>query len=227
MVRVQVSWGRALVLAGLFAAAFLFWDSVVFHPLRILVTLFHEFGHGLAGVLTGGTITLITVDPMGGGLCYVSGGMRWVILPAGYIGSMAAGCAILILACRTRWDRQVAMVLGALLVLACLAFVRSRTGLLYGTLAGAGLVFSGRKLSEEFNDLLLCFIGATSCLYAVLDVRNLMRLGRGFNDAAMFSREIIPLPPIVWAFLWGLISVAVLAGTLLAALRRPSGRDPP
>ncbi|MBI4675999.1 MAG: M50 family metallopeptidase [Elusimicrobia bacterium] len=219
--RSTVSLGRAALLAGLFAAAFLYWDSAVFHPLRILVTLFHELGHGLAGVLTGGSIEVITVDRMGGGLCYVSGGWRWVVLPAGYIGSMVTGCAILLLACRTRWDRWVAMALGALLVAACLAYVRSWPGFLYGTGAGLALFASGRRLSEDFNDLLLCFIGSTNCLYAVLDVRNLMRLGRGYNDAAMFSREILPLPPIVWAFLWGVLSVMALLATLVVALRRP------
>ncbi|MBI5883763.1 MAG: M50 family metallopeptidase [Elusimicrobia bacterium] len=218
--RSPVSWGRAALLAALFVLAFLYWDKALFHPLRILVTLFHELGHGLAGVLTGGRIEVITVDSMGGGLCYVSGGWRWVVLPAGYIGSMGAGCAILILACRTRWDRFVAMALGGALVLACVVFVRSWTGFLYGTASGLALIASGRWLNEEFNDLLLCFIGSTSCLYAVLDVRHLMRLGRGYNDAAMFSQEILPLPPVVWAFLWGALSVIVLAATLVIALRR-------
>ncbi|MBI5210118.1 MAG: M50 family metallopeptidase [Elusimicrobia bacterium] len=224
--RGTVSWGRAGLLAALFTLAFWQWHAPVFYPLRILVTLFHELGHGAAAILTGGSIDRITVDAMAGGLCFTRGGWRWVILPAGYLGSMVAGCGILLLACRTRYDRFVSMALGGVLILACLVFVRSWVGFLFGTGMGAALAAAGRWLNEDANDFILCFIGSTSCLYAVIDIRNLMQAGGGRNDAAMFSRELIPLPPLVWALLWGALAVAALAATLRFALRRDPGRRP-
>lgn len=218
--REEMSWKRAALLAVLFALVWRGWDSPTLYPLRILVTLFHEFGHGLAALLSGGSIDRITVDPGAGGVCYTRGGWRWLILPSGYLGSMAGGCAILLLACRTRWDRALSLLLGAGVAGTTLLYVRTPVGLLYGVGSGLALAAAGRWLGEEANDLLLSFIGVTSCLYAFMDLRILIRLGRGYNDATMFSTEIFPLPPAVWAVLWAAIALAALAFTLGIALRR-------
>ena len=133
---------------------------------------------------------------------------------------MAAGCAMLLIAARTRWDRALSAGLGLLLIGATLLYVRTAVGLLYGIGSGLALAAAGRWLGEKVNDLILSFIGASSCLYALLDLRHLLGLGKGANDAAMFSREIFPLPPLAWAALWSILAMAALALTLKAALRR-------
>ena len=50
-----MSWGRAALLAALFGLAWWRWDARELYPLRILVTLLHEFGHGLAANILFGT----------------------------------------------------------------------------------------------------------------------------------------------------------------------------
>ena len=64
-----MSWRRAALLAALFGLAWWRWDAPELYPLRILVTLLHEFGHGLAALASGGSIEKITVDPGAGGVC--------------------------------------------------------------------------------------------------------------------------------------------------------------
>ncbi len=211
---------RATLLAALFGLAWWRWEAQELYPLRILVTLLHEFGHGLAALLSGGSIERITVDPGAGGVCYTRGGWRWLILPSGYLGSMAAGCAMLFIAARTRWDRALSACLGLLLIGATLLYVRTTVGLFYGIGSGLALAAAGLWLGEKVNDIILSFIGASSCLYALLDLRHLIGLGRGANDASFFSQEIFPLPPLVWAALWSALAMAALAFTLKAALRR-------
>lgn len=214
----QVSYKRLAWLAILFALVWWQWNAPWLYPLRILVTLFHEFGHGLAGILTGGHVERITIDPAGGGVCYTRGGLRWVILPAGYLGSMATGCLILLLASRTHQDRFVSLVLGLGLLLGTAIYVRTPVGLTYGALMGAALASAGWWLPEDLNDLILSFIGTTNCLYAFFDLKYLITLGRGYNDATLFSDEILPLPPVVWAVLWTVISLGCLLLTLRVAL---------
>ena len=215
--------GRALGLAAAVALALWQWDAAWLFPLRVLMTLIHEFGHGLAAILTGGSIDKITVDPGLGGLCLTRGGWRWVILPSGYLGSMAAGCAIILLASRTRHARAVSGVMGVLVMAATLLFVRTFLGFGFGLLTGGALISAGRWLSEDLNDSVLCFLGSMSCLSAVFGLKHLTTYG-GDNDALFFSREIFPLPALVWALLWAGLSLACLAVTLRAAVREPSRR---
>jgi hypothetical protein len=208
-------------LAGLTAAVALAlwqWDAAWLFPLRVLMTLIHEFGHGLAALLTGGSIDRITVDPGLGGVCFTHGGWRWLILPSGYLGSMAAGCGIILLACRTRYDRHISLALGSFVMLATLLYVRTLPGFFYGLLSGAALTSAGWWLGADLNDSVLCFLGTMSCLSAVFGLKDLATYG-GNNDALMFSREVFPLPAFVWALLWAGLSLACLAVTLRAALR--------
>ncbi|MDD5627741.1 MAG: M50 family metallopeptidase [Elusimicrobia bacterium] len=208
---------RLLGLAAALAALWLLWDTRVVYPVRILVTFLHEGSHGLAAVLTGGQIEKITVAADGSGLCLTRGGWRWAILSAGYLGSMFWGSLILILACRTRWDRAVSLVLGLGLMAVTLIYVRSWFGLGSGLLLGALLASAGRWLPEEVNDALLTGIGSASCLCALFDIRGLMKTSCP-TDATMFSREILPLPAAVWAALWGVLALACLAAALRISL---------
>lgn len=208
---------RLAALLVLFCLALWQWEAAWMFPLRVLMTLIHEFGHGLAALLTGGSIDRITVEPGLGGLCYTRGGWRWVILPSGYLGSMAAGCAMILAASRSRYDRFFSLAMGACVLAATLLFVRSRVGFGYGLLTGAALASSGWWLSEEFNDFLLCFLGTMSCLSAVFGLKYLASYN-GNNDALMFSHEIFPLPALVWAVLWAALAVLCWGVTIRFSL---------
>ena len=48
---------------------------------------FHEISHGLAALATGGRLLQIELHFSGSGLCYTAGGIRWLVLLAGYAGS--------------------------------------------------------------------------------------------------------------------------------------------
>jgi len=209
--------GRLLGLAAVLVALWFLWNTRVVYPIRILVTFLHESSHGLAAVLTGGHIDRITVSSNGSGLCFTRGGWRWVILPAGYLGSMLWGSVILILAFRTRLEKFVSLALGLCLVFLTVFYVRSWFGFAAGLLIGAALASAGRWLPEGANEALLTCIGSASCLYAVFDIRDITRVV-GPTDASMFSAEILPLPPAVWAVLWGALAVVCLAVALRVAL---------
>jgi len=213
----RLPWGRLLGLAAALVALWFLWNTAVVYPIRILVTFLHESSHGLAAALTGGSIAKITVAANGSGLCFTRGGWRWVVLSAGYLGSMFWGSVILILACRTRWDKHISLVLGSGLIAITFLYVRSWFGFGSGLLIGAVLASSGRWLPEEINDALLTCIGSASCLCAIFDIRDLTRVA-GTTDATMFSAEILPLPPVVWVALWGLLAAACLAMALKVAL---------
>lgn len=206
------------------------WNTWVVYPLKILVVFFHELSHGLMAVITGGSIKEIRIVAAQGGVAVTAGGNRFLTLSAGYLGSLVLGGVILVLATRTRYDQTIATVIGGLMILISLLFVRPiiSFGIFFGLLAGLAMIAAGKYLSEDSNDFILKVIGLTSCLYAVLDIKSDV-LDRPYlrSDARMLA-ELTHLPTIFWGLLW--ITIAVIAAVffLLAACKtRPSkGQGP-
>ncbi len=60
----------------------------------MLVIAFHEFGHAIMAVLTGGRVVSITLDPNEGGVTQMKGGRAALTLPAGYLGSSLIGALL-------------------------------------------------------------------------------------------------------------------------------------
>ena len=205
-------WTRELWTVGLIVlAVVLLWDSWLVYPLKILVVFFHELSHGLAAVLTGGSIVEIQLQKEQGGLCITRGGIRFVVLSAGYLGSLVAGGTILLLAARSRNDKAITGTLGVILLAVTLLFVRPwfGFGMLFGLLSAGALVLAAMYLGKVGNDWLLRVIGLVSCLYAVMDIKSdVLDRPEVRSDARMLA-EHTGIPTIVWGVLW--IAVALVA----------------
>lgn len=226
----KIQWKELISLLFIMLAVVYLWNTWVVYPLKILVVFFHELSHGLMAVITGGSIKEIRIVAAQGGVAVTAGGNRFLTLSAGYLGSLVLGGVILVLATRTRYDQTIATVIGGLMILISLLFVRPiiSFGIFFGLLAGLAMIAAGKYLSEDSNDFILKVIGLTSCLYAVLDIKSDV-LDRPYlrSDARMLA-ELTHLPTIFWGLLW--ITIAVIAAVffLLAACKtRPSkGQGP-
>ncbi len=216
-----------LALAGIFLGVLVLWDTFLVYPLKVLVVLLHEISHGLAAVLTGGSIDRIEVNSDGSGVCYTLGGSRFVTLSAGYLGSMGLGALILVGASRSRSDRPLAAGVGVVLVAITLLFVRNAFGFAFGLAFGAALAAAAWKLPARVADTALKIIGLTSCLYAILDIKSdiLDRPGIG-SDADMLA-EYTRIPTLVWGALWILAALAAAGLALRAAARGERLDSPP
>lgn len=211
-----------LILVALFVAVWALWDTPLVYPVKIFVVWLHELGHALAALLTGGQVIGIEVFPEEGGVTTTIGGWPFVILSAGYLGSLFFGAALLYFSSRRRWGRGLIMVLAVLLVVSTLLFFRNAFAVAYGLAAAAVLFFCAYRLPLEVNSTIVRFIAVASCLYAVLDIRSDLftpvPAGPIVNDATALGR-LTGLPSIVWAVLWMIISLIVLVYFLRAALR--------
>ena len=212
-------------LAGMVVFAVVFWNWKFMFPIKAFVVLLHELSHGLAAVLTGGEIDRIELSVKLGGVCTTLRGNRLVILSAGYLGSMLLGSIILVAAARSRHDRYISMGIGVLVVLITAAFIRSWFGVLFGLTFGPAMILAGKFLSEKVNDVLLKFLGLTSVLYAIFDIKDDL-ISRTVRDSDAYKMsEILLLPPVFWGILWILISVAVAALMLWVASKGDGSGD--
>jgi hypothetical protein len=206
---------RRLVLPLLLGVAFVvLFDSPFVYPFRLFVVFLHEVSHAIAAVLTGGRVVSIGLGADEGGVCVTRGGWPFVILNAGYLGSLLWGAAFLRLGERPRNAPAVLGVIGAVTLVAAALYVRTPFGLAYTVGAGLVLLLVAAKLPAGASEVLLAAIGAMSVLYAVADITSdVLRRYAAQSDAAALAR-LTHVPAVVWGVLWIALSLAVLAALL-------------
>ncbi|MCA9572665.1 MAG: M50 family metallopeptidase [Myxococcales bacterium] len=201
-----------LVLIGL--AAMAFWDHVLLWPFKVLVVLFHELGHALAALATGGSVVSIELSPDQGGLTKSVGGLRFFILSAGYLGSLAFGVLWLFLGRTARTARIGVRALAALLVVTTLIWVRpvASFGFLFTMLASLVAIAVVRLASPAVSQWILRALGVFSVLYALWDIRDdvLSRSIAGSDASQLADLTFIPAPA------WGIFWLGLGAGVLYA-----------
>ncbi|MFZ2961007.1 MAG: M50 family metallopeptidase [Candidatus Ozemobacteraceae bacterium] len=211
---------KYMILAGLlFLVSAYFWDSQIVYPIKILTVFFHELSHGLAALATGGSIDHIEISSNEGGVCWTVGGNRFLTLTAGYLGSLIWGAGLLLAAARTHYDREIVACLGGLLVVVAVIWIRNAFGLFFVIGTGAGLIYFSRKFGEGPCDVLLRWIGLTSSLYVILDIKSdLIDRTVPISDAYRLS-EMLHLPSSVVGGVWLLIALFILWHALSGALK--------
>lgn len=202
----------------LFAFALYFWQSPLVLPIKYLTVFFHELSHGLAAVLTGGSIVRIEVNSNLGGVCWTTGGIRLIVLSAGYLGSLLWGSTILLAAVKTRLDQQITAGLGVLLLLVTAIWVRNLEGIIICVLTGFALLGIAAYTNEKICDQFLKFLGLTSCFYVIIDIKeDLIDRSVAGSDAYEIARLLhIPdwLVGGAWFILAAIITWKVLAYSL-------------
>jgi hypothetical protein len=224
---------RALVAAAFITIALYFvpYAGYVTYPQRLLVTFIHEGAHALAGVLTGGWVSGIAVQPDGSGLTMTRGGFHLFTSSAGYLGATLYGALLIGLLRRGVPGKRLLFLTGVAVGLVTLGvlgglftmFPPNVFGLFWGVLLTAALVLGGLKLSPAAASWSAAFIGVQCVLNALFDLRTLFSISLvpgAHSDAANMARMTwIPAP--FWAALWMVTSLAMLWFVLRPA-RRPA-----
>lgn len=192
---------------------------------QIFLTFVHEASHGLAAVLTGGTLVSLSIQPDGSGTAFTRGGFRPAILVAGYAGSCLSGAALLLAARSRGWERGVCFGLAGALGLVTLFYVRSWFGFAAGLLMATGFAWVGLRGAGWQLSLLLSFLAVRSLLNSMQDLVTLVRQAQGpqVTDAALLSQELTRglVPPVVFAVLIAGFSLVCLAAVARWVWARP------
>lgn len=208
-------------LLAILSVVFALWQTPVVVPLKILVVFLHELSHALAAWLTGGSVEQISVSPAQGGFAVTRGGNRFAILSAGYLGSLLIGAALLMVALRAQIDRAVTALLGAVMILVTLFYVRDSFAAVFCFGGGVVLLALARFVGHAGNDLVLRVIGLSSLIYVPYDIfDDTIARSSLASDANMLASEFGGTT-MLWGAIWLILSLCVI----LWCLRRILGHS--
>ncbi|KIK03967.1 hypothetical protein K443DRAFT_676288 [Laccaria amethystina LaAM-08-1] len=204
----NVTQRNTLIIAGIYIIAIaILWHvpylKEILYPFKLLTVGFHEMSHAFMGVLTCARIHSIELDPDEGGSTAMSGGIPWLTLPAGYLGSSFIGACLIACGFNTNASKIASIVL-AVFFLFTLWWAR-RNWITWVLILGmSGLVllfwFVGGGVALRY---FILFIGVMSCLYCLWDVID-DTIARKVNtsDASAFAEICGCCPSRVWGVIW-------------------------
>ncbi len=196
-----------MILLGLI---FYFWGHPVLYPLKLLVVFFHESSHALATVLTGGEVKEFEINHEQGGYVISKGGNRFIILSAGYLGSLLWGLMIYAASVQSLYDKILMGCLGTSIILITVLLSSSYFSLLFGLMSGVGMLVIARFLINSYNDFLLRLLGLTSMMYAPLDIYSDTISRSHLESDAYMLAEHTGGSTILWGSLWIIISIILI-----------------
>lgn len=228
MAESRIDGGRALLLGAFVALGVLGWEVSALWPLKLLAVLGHETGHAIAAKLVGGEVNQITVAPNQGGSCLsmIPDGFfgRVMVSSGGYVGAAIISALLLLLTFRWNLGRKMLAATSVWLVLIGLLYGRDLfTFIFCGVMAavcGLAARFFPLGVVSAFN----LFMATFTALYAVMDLKDDLWNGavRAQSDAQILA-DATHIPAIFSAFIWTLMSVAVVGVGAWYAVRRPAG----
>lgn len=179
---------------------------IVSVPFKWLESYFHEISHGLATLITGGSVVQIELFPNGAGLCTTRGGFTLLISFMGYAGAILWGCLIYSIASINQRVAKVASGMIVTLILASLIFwVRDLLTLLI-LLVVLGIFLLQFKLPQLGHlQKILKFTGIMVLLNSLLSPLYLLD-GRSIGDGARLA-EITFIPELIWVIIWSVMAI--------------------
>ena len=225
---------QAMTLLVAAAISLLLWfipyTEFLFYPFKIFITFIHEGGHAIAALLTGNSVSSLSVAMNTSGETYTTKGgifSQVLISSAGYVGSMAFGALLLVLIRKSVKARIVLLATAVLIFGLTLIFglikpllngVSSWSGipftLVSGILITASLVLVARFASAKVASFFVSFLAVQCVLNALYDLKTIFLLSTPFADPAhtdaVNMANATSIPAIFWAVIWIVLALGIL-----------------
>ncbi|SBT79927.1 peptidase, putative [Plasmodium malariae] len=207
----------------------LFWKCKILEPFKLLTVFLHEFSHASACWLTGGKVKGIEVNRDHGGCTNTVGGNKFVILPAGYIGSCFYGMFFILMAYIHKWTLLASAGLLCFLLLIVLIFYANNFFLRFLCVLFLGTTifiwFLCVHFKEQVKDwplkIIMTFIGVLNEMYSMVDIfEDLITRSTPESDAYKYA-ELTKCNSKFCGVLWFLVNFLFILLTvyLIAAIQ--------
>ncbi|KAG6385896.1 hypothetical protein SASPL_154779 [Salvia splendens] len=212
-----------LVTIGVFTLVILaLWRTFLLTPFKLITVFLHEVSHAIACKLTCGQVEGIQVHANEGGVTLTRGGIYWLILPAGYLGSSFWGMVLVLASTKLLTARIAAgFLILALLIVFFIAKNWTLRGLCIGFIVFIAIVWVLQELTKvRILRYVILFIGVMNSLFSVYDIYDdLISRRVNSSDAEKFA-ELCPCPcnGAAWGVIWGMISFIFLSASIYLGL---------
>ena len=179
-------------------------------PFNWLESYFHEIGHGLAAIATGGKIVSIQLFTNGAGLCTTQGGYTFVISFFGYAGAIIWGALIYIFAGQhQRMAQLFSALIAALLAVSILLWARDLLTIIILAILLVIFIVTIRVKKLKTLQKFMQLFGLVVLLNSLFSPLYLLD-GRNLGDGASLANQT-GIPEILWVVIWtGLALVTII-----------------
>ena len=188
----------------------------ILDPFKLIVVALHEVSHAIAGILTGAHIDSIQVTADQGGVTKLRGGINWITLPAGYIGSAAFGALMIF----STFNKTALYVVSAFICV-CLLFVLIKAGNWISrilTILFIVVIIVIWVYADYYLRYFIGFLGVMSGSYALWDmIDDLITSDKNESDAVVFAKRYGGHSKC-WGLLWFLIGLALVFASAILGL---------
>ena len=212
----QINRRRLLLIAATLLLVLL-WQSPIIAPLKLLVVFLHELSHALATWLTGGRVVEFVVSGNQSGHVISAGGSRFIILSAGYLGSLLFGLLFYRLSRNPRLTDICLAVLALTMLVVGIGYAGSGYTLLFAVVVAALLLLLLKYANAISKQALLMLFALATMIYVPMDIFLDTLLHSGvLSDARMLANDIGGAT-ILWGSLWFISSLYLIYETLRKA----------
>lgn len=146
----------------------LLWLLPIPNPVKLIAVTFHELSHAITGLLTGGRVFGIAIDPAGAGVTMGIGGNMTLILVSGYLGSCLWGIALYHISMRHKPQHAIIALDVFIFASSVLGWLTRETAVFgIGTLIVTQFLFF---VGADWQRFFVMLAGSACCLYAPLEV---------------------------------------------------------
>ncbi|KAM0756205.1 hypothetical protein T439DRAFT_320902 [Meredithblackwellia eburnea MCA 4105] len=205
----------AVVIGILWHAPVVKW---VLWPWKMLVIGFHEFSHAATGCCTGASIKSISLDPREGGVTMMAGGINFITLPAGYLGSSLIGALLIFCGFDTSASKVASIVVGVFFLFT-LWWARKDWLTILTILFATGLIVAFWFIAHaQALRFYILFLGTMSNLYSIWDIVDDLILRKvNESDASVFAKRYGG-SSACWGVIWAIISMAFMACAIVGGI---------
>lgn len=197
----------------------------VLYPFFIFSTWIHEFCHGMAAILMGGSISKLEIFPDGSGLAHVSINSErgWFISSAGYQGTAIFGFLLLIFRRTKRGPRSGTMILACMMLISCILWIRNIFGFAFIFCMGLLLVGLAIALPSTHIRNLYTSLAILTSMNSITHVKVLFGSqmfvnGEPSSSDAHSMADAVGGSYLLWATIWLILSIALTIMGILFAI---------
>lgn len=200
---------------------YVLWNFAIMKPVKLIAVFVHEMSHATACWMTGGSVKAIEVHSDEGGVTKYVGGIRYLIVPAGYLGGAFWGGVFVILS----GDRIAATVSASLFTVALLVSLKySPNGVMVALNLGfivltIGFILLDWLVYDPLLQYVTLYYGVSIGTFSVYDIYDDLITRTVDGSDAKACHELIPccLPRCV-GVQFALVALAFQAAGVYLAL---------